>query len=86
MNYQEFINELLARWSAEKPAFFKKLQNIALAILVLSGIPTLLIQYGIEFPLPQWLTASLALLGAAAATISQFTVTSVEKVRLKLMD
>lgn len=86
MNYQEFFNELLKRWSAEKPAFFKKLQNIAVIALFVTGIPTLAMQFGLELAIPQWLSAALAMLSAAAAFISQFTVTTAEKVRLKLME
>jgi hypothetical protein len=86
MNYQEFFNELLKRWSAEKPAFFKKLQNIAFITLFITGIPTLAMQYGLELAIPQWLTASLAMLSAASAFVAQFTVTAAEKVRLKLRE
>lgn len=86
MNYQEFFGELAKRWKAEKPAFFKKLQNISIVILFVTGLPTLAMQYGLELGIPQWLSASLAMLASGAAFISQFTVTTAEKVRLKLME
>jgi HAMP domain-containing protein len=43
-------------------------------------------QYGLELAIPQWLTASLAMLSAASAFVAQFTVTAAEKVRLKLRE
>ena len=86
MDLTVFWNEILKRWSAEKPAFFKKLQEISLYVLVVAGVPTFAMENGLDLPIPQWLTASLSMLSAAAALISQFTVTSAEKIRLKLLD
>jgi len=85
MNYQDFFNELIKRWSAEKPEFFKTLQNISIGVLLVTGIPAALSKFGVDINfIPLWVNASLSLLSAGATMITQLTVSTAEKLRLMI--
>ena len=87
----KFLIELVKRFSAETPWFFKVVRNLSIALAVVAGLPNLLsflTLAGIELPEVVFVFANkvVAISSLVAAFIAQLTATSNEKERLGLPD
>jgi hypothetical protein len=70
------IQQLIARWKAKSPKGFAIITNIALVLTIIVGIPTTLVQLGIDLPEAFDLVINKAVAGAslALAIVLKFTV------------
>ena len=50
MNNLTFLQELIARWKAKSPTFFKVISTITAIAAFITGIPELLTEFGIVLP------------------------------------
>src|SRR5690242_20382662 len=50
MNDLSFLAELIARWKAKSPTFFKVITTLATITAFITGIPTLLNDFGVTLP------------------------------------
>jgi hypothetical protein len=87
----KFLIELVKRFSAETPWFFKVIRNLSIALAIVAGLPNLLSFLtiaGIELPQAVFVFSNkvVAISSLVAAFIAQLTATSNEKERLGLPD
>lgn len=87
----KFLIELVKRFSAETPWFFKVVRNLSIALAVIAGLPNLLSFLtisGVELPQVVFAFSNkvVAISSLVAAFVAQLTATSNEKERLGLPD
>ena len=83
-----FLAELIVRLFGKTPAFFKTLQYIQIGIAIITGLPTLLIQSGVDLP-ESWDSIVLKIISVASIVgtfIAQLTLTNKEKEAEKIKD
>lgn len=87
---QDFILDLVKRWGAKQPWFFKTVMYISLATAFLIGLPGFLQETAVWDALPgawQGIVTKVAFYaGLAAAFVAKLTVKSEEKSKLKRQD
>lgn len=73
-----FLAELVARWKAKSPSFFKVITTISTILLFITGVPTLLEEFGVVDLIPANVNEVIVKVVAAAALatsiISKLTV------------
>ena len=76
-----FLAELIVRLFGKTPAFFKTLQYIQIAIAIITGLPTLLIESGVNIPdsLDSIVLQVISVSTLVGSFIAQLTLTSKEK-------
>lgn len=87
----KFLIELVKRFSAETPWFFKVIRNLSIITAVISGAPQLLsflTSAGVELPEAVFTFANktVAISAIVASFIAQLTVTSKDKENLNIPD
>jgi hypothetical protein len=86
----EFIFELVRRWGAKQPWFFKVVQWIGLAVALVLGLPEYLFDAGVLDQLPdafqRIVDKAVLWAGLIAAFISKLTATSDAKVERQIVD
>ena len=84
----EFFTELLIRLFGDTPWFFKVIKIIGIVVAIITGIPVLLSNAGVELPEAINAIASqvVAIASILAAFIAQLTVTSDFKKKEGLKD
>lgn len=87
----KFLIELVKRFTADTPWFFRVIRNISIAAAVVSGAPQLLsflVASGIEIPQGVFVLANktVAIAALVASFIAQLTVTTKEKETLNIPD
>lgn len=76
-----FLAELIVRLFGKTPAFFKTLQYIQIAIAIITGLPTLLIEAGVNIPesLDSIVLQVISVSSLVGTFIAQLTLTNKEK-------
>lgn len=86
----DFILELIKRWGAKQPWFFKTLQYLSIAIALILGLPEYLLDAGVLDQLPEAVRVIIDKVilwaGLAAAFIAKLTATSEDKEERKIVD
>lgn len=86
----DFIAELIKRWGAKQPWFFKVITNVSLALAVVIGLPGFLDSVGVWDVLPENVTQVISQIvfyaGLAVSFIAKLTVTSKDKKDLSIKD
>lgn len=83
-----FLAELIVRLFGKTPAFFKTLQYIQIGIAIITGLPTLLIESGVDLP-ESWDSLVLKIISVSSIIgtfIAQLTLTNKEKEVEKIKD
>lgn len=87
---EKFFAELLRRWGAKQPWFFKVITWITLAVSAIAGIPAFLMETGIWEVLPESVTPIIlqivSVSGLVGSFISKLTVRSDEKEKRDIVD
>lgn len=86
----DFILELIRRWGAKQPWFFKALQWASIAIALILGLPEYLLDAGVLDQLPDAVRGVIDKVvlwaGLVAAFVAKLTATSEEKAERKIVD
>jgi hypothetical protein len=87
----KFLIELVKRFSAETPWFFKVIRNLSIATALIAGLPQFLLfltNSGVELPDAVFVFSNkvVAVSSLVAAFIAQLTVTKKEKDELNIPD
>ena len=87
----KFLIELVKRFSAETPWFFKVIRNLSIATAVIAGLPqflSFLTIAGVELPEIVFVFSNkvVAVSSLVAAFIAQLTVTAKDKEELNIPD
>lgn len=87
----KFLIELVKRFSAETPWFFKVIRNLSIATAVIAGLPqflSFLTIAGVELPEIVFVFSNkvISVSSLVAAFIAQLTVTAKEKEELNIPD
>lgn len=76
MEQLNFLQELIARWKAKQPNLFKWVTTISAILTFITGVPELLMEFGIA--LPEWAlpfsNKVIAVASLAVSIISKLTV------------
>ncbi len=85
---KEFVNELLIRFFADKPQFFKVVQLIGVMCAAITGLPLLFEAYGFILPeaIEKVASQTISVSSMVATFIAQFTVTSSVKKKKGIND
>lgn len=85
-NILTFFVEIVSRFAAKTPWFFKVVQVLAIVTAIVTGLPAFLTSVGIVLPefLNSVMSTAVSISAIVAAFIAQLTVTSPEKIRLAL--
>lgn len=65
-----FLQELIARWKAKSPKFFKTITDIGVLLAFITGLPLLLDQLGIAQFLPDAVSGTLVKVVNVAAIVA----------------
>ncbi len=87
----KFLIELVKRFSAETPWFFKVIRNLSIATALIAGLPQFLLfltNSGVELPDAVFVFSNkvIAISSLVAAFIAQLTATTKEKESLNIPD
>jgi len=76
MDNLSWLQELVARWKAESPTFFKVISTISFICVFVTGIPMLLTQFGVNVPevISPTLQQIILVAGLVGGVISKLTV------------
>lgn len=66
-----FLTELVVRFRAKSPLFFKIIQWVSIAVTLVTGLPVFLTYLGVE-NLPEWFTALQSKAAGIAAIVATF--------------
>jgi hypothetical protein len=87
----KFLIELVKRFSAETPWFFKVIRNLSIATAIVAGLPeflSFLTLVGVELPQIVFVFSNkvVAISSLVAAFVAQLTATTQEKEALNIPD
>lgn len=82
METLSFIQELIARWKAESPKFFKIITTVTFVIALITGIPAFLSEIGVADLIPESINVVIvkivAIASFVASIIAKLTVNTPE--------
>lgn len=89
MNNLTFLQELIARWKAKSPTFFKVVSTITFIAAFITGIPELLTELGVTLPeflqvIANKAIAYAAIIGFIISRLTVDTPTATERVLTKI--
>jgi len=84
----QFVVELLTRFGAKTPWFFKVVRTVAIIAALITGLPAFLSGAGVELPgaIQSIMSTAVSVASLVAAFVAQLTVTSEEKKARALRD
>lgn len=84
----DFLLEIVKRWGAKTPYFFRVLRWLTVIIAVVTGLPEVIAEAGIDLPDAIDVLANkvVAIAATIGAIISQLTATTEEKTKREIKD